>query len=440
MLAQDRQVSNQVSDVSSDAKTSSDLLVNNLVYQQPSALSLATSRSYTRHYPQVQTYSSGQTLVCDLTSGSSFIDPENSYLTFDVQLTTSGGAVTGNFGSGSAMNLIRQTTIRSRSGTELSRTELVNHWSRFHSLNEYTDEYLLKQGPMEGWGDKDRTGTPDTAILSDTAPFRACIPLPRLDPLFSPMTRGQKLPPQLVSGLHIELIFEDVKTAVFWRSGTLIDFSGFTISNIAFVLDSITMTDDVQRVINSESASSGLEVCYDRMFTAQTALAQGATSTSIQIRKAVSQCKYAYTLCLDKSKILSINADSFATVDFDATNWQYRLGSLYFPRQAIQTRGAGDATESYLQQLQMYDRIRSERSSAVSLAKFNTGGEGALCASFERDQNLELSALPVNNSRVAELDITFDPLTPGTLTRQLISFLCYASVSRSFIENTSSSI
>ena len=438
MLSQDRQVSNQVSDVSADAKTSSDLLVNNLVYQQPSALSLATARAYTRHYPQVQTYSSGQTLVLDLTSGASFVDTETSYLTFEVQLKTTGGAITANFGSGSAMNLIRQTTIRSRSGTELSRTELCNHWSRFNSLNQYDDQYLARQGLMEGWG-LTRSGATDASNLSSATPKRFCIPLPRLDPFFSPMARGQKCPPQLMSGLHVEIILEDVRTAVYQKSGITADFSGFDISNIAFVTDSITMTDDVQRVINEESSMSGLEVGYDRIFTAQTSLPLGSSSANIQIRKAVSQCKYAYTLCLDKTKLLDVTADSFASLPFDATNWQYRLGSLYFPKQALQTRGLGDSVESYLQQIAMFDKLRSEKSTAVSLTLFSAS-QGALCASFERDQALQLSALPVNNSRVAELDVEFEGASSVTLTRQLISFLCYSSISRSFVENTSSSI
>jgi hypothetical protein len=292
---------------------------------------------------------------------------------------------------------------------------------------------------MEGWGEN-RTGAGDAFCVSSTVPKRFCIPLPRLDPFFSPMARGQKIPPQLMSGLHIEIILEDVRTACYLKSGLSADFAGYDISNIAFVADSITMTDDVQRVINEESAMSGLEVGYDRVFTAQTSLPLGSTSTNIQIRKAVSQCKYAYTICLDKSRLLDVTYDSFSSVAFDATNWQYRLGSLYFPKQAIQTRGANDATESYLQQIAMFDKLRSEKSTCVSLVGFNLSGQGALCASFERDQALQLSALPCNNSRVAELDATFDATTSAGLTRQLISFLVYSSISRSFVENTSSSI
>jgi hypothetical protein len=439
MLSEQKQMSNQVTDVSADATVGSDLMVNNLVYRQPSALSLATQRAYTRHFPQVQTYSAGQTMVFDLTSGSSYMDPENSYLTFKVQLKSTGSAVTGNFGSGSAMNLIRQVTARSRSGTELDRVELANIWSRLQYSNELSDAYLTRQGAMEGWS-ANRSLT-DPATISSANPTRFCIPMCRLSHLFKPDQVGLKLPPQLISGLHLEIIFEDVRTAICLKSGLAGDVAGYDITDIAIVSDSIMMTDDVQRTINMEASKNGLEVCYDRVFTATTALNTGSDSANISVRKAVSQCKYAYTVVLDKTKTLDITADSFLSVPYDATSWQYRLGSIYFPKEAIKSSGTiSDSVESYLQQVQTWNKLKHVHSEgSVSLTDFNTK-YGLLSASFERDQELELSSLPVNNSRTVELDVTFNQASSVGLTRQLITFLIYCSVSRSFIDNTSSSI
>ena len=440
MMSEEKQVSNQLSEVSADATVSSDMLVNNLVYRQPSALSLATQRTYTRHFPQVQTYSAGQTMVFDLTSGSSYVDPENSYLTFKVQLKTSGAAISANFASGSAMNLIRQVTIRSRSGTELDRVELANVWSRLEYANSLSDAYLTRQGAMEGWGAA-RDGATDPAIVSNTAAARFCIPLCRLSHFFKPSQAGQKLPPQLISGLHMEIIFEDVKTAFFRKAGLAADFAGYDISNIAIVADSVMMTDDVQRTINRESADNGLEICYQRVFTAQTALVIGSESANVSVRKAVSQCRSVFTVCMDKTKLLDVDADSFLSVPFDATLWQYRLGSIYFPKERIQTDGTvGDSSESYLQQMQVWNKLKHVYDeSSVSLTDFGNK-YGVLAASFERDQSLELSALPVNNSRTVELDVQWSGVTSPALTRQLVSFLVYSSVSRSFIDQTSSSI
>jgi hypothetical protein len=244
-----------------------------------------------------------------------------------------------------------------------------------------------------------------------------------------------------MSGLHMEFIWEDVRTAVYLKTGSAGDFAGYQVSNIAIVTDSIQMTDDVQRTINKESADSGLEVCYNRIFTAQTALALGSSSANVSVRKAVSQCKLAYTVCIDKTKLFDVTADSFKSVTFDATRWQYRLGSLYFPKEAIAGDGTPlDSAETYLNQLQTWNKLKhTHEESSLSFADFKLKA-GVLAASFERDQELELSALPVNNSRTVELDVQFDGITSAGLTRQLITFLQYSGVVRAFIDQVSSSI
>lgn len=440
MLREEKTMSATMNDVSPDASVSNDMLVNNLVYRQPSALSLATARAYMRHFPQVQQYSAGQTMVFDLTSGSNFVDPANSYLTFKVQLVTADALVAANFGSGSAMNLIRQVTIRSRSGTELDRVELANFWSRNYYLNTLSNEYLQRSGPVEGWG-SNRDGASDAATVSSATASRFCLPLSRLSHLFKPQQKGQKLPPALMSGLHIEIIWEDPRTALYLKAGLAGDVAGYTVSNIAIVTDSISMTDDVQRTINMESAQSGLEICYDRVFTTQTALNTGATSANISIRKAVSQCLMAYTQVIDKTKIFDITADSFKSITFDATQWQYRLGSLYFPKEAYTSSGLpADAGESFINQLQVFNKLKhTDSESSVSLYDFQTKAN-LLAAAFERDAELELSALPVNNSRTVELDVQFYDVTAGSSTRQLLTFVSYVGVARCFIDNVASSI
>jgi len=220
----EKQQSTQVSDVS-DQSGDADLMVNNLVYKQPLALSLATSRHYNRLFWQRTEYKNAslQTAVIDWTSGSDYIDTENSYLTFTVQLVTSGAAITANFGSGSAMNLIRSILIKSRSGTELERIDRVNFWSRINTLYTSSDDYLRKFGSVMGFGST-RTGAGDAANVSDTAKTRFAIPLCFLAPFFKSI-KGNKLPAQLASGLHMEIVWEDPRTALFLKSGIAGDFA-----------------------------------------------------------------------------------------------------------------------------------------------------------------------------------------------------------------------
>ena len=390
MPAREVQRSDQVSDVSQQA-ASSDLLVNNLSYHQPEALSLAVQRAYSRQYFQRQTYANGETAIIDFNSGTDYVDPGNSYLTFTVLLAASAGTATAGWGTSSAMNAIKQVTIKSRSGTELDRVERCNLWSSFNTVYTNTSAYLTRQGPMEGWNQA-------STVLGTTVPIRYCIPLKRLAPFFNPVKRGQKIPCQLMSGLHMEIIFEDFAIALVQGAGAG-TISGYTIGNLAIMTDNICMTDDVQKTLNDQSATDGLEYAFPRIFTGQ----DSVTSTSInsQVRRAVSQANVAYAILLDTANNI-ISADSFLARTWDATSFQFRLGALYYPIQAISDPTL-DAVEGYVQALMTFDKLKNpEVEASVQYSDFKTGGRAIMAVSLEKDTALNFSGLPVNNSRVLE--------------------------------------
>jgi hypothetical protein len=62
------------------------------------------------------------------------------------------------------------------------------------------------------------------------------------------------------------------------------------------------------------------------------------------------------------------------------------------------------------------------------------GGLGIAAVSLEKDAALNMSGLPVNNSRVLELNATF---ANTVATRVVVTFLEYMAVARSFVDNTS---
>ena len=87
---------------------------------------------------------------------------------------------------------------------------------------------------------------------------------------------------------------------------------------------------------------------------------------------------------------------------------------------------------------QVFDKPKHGFSeNAVSLTDFKTNGYGIMAASFEREQALNLTGLPSNNSRSAELVAT---LAAWTVNLELTLFLEYTSVARLYIDNTSVSI
>lgn len=428
------QRSDQVSDVSAQA-ADSDLAVNNLVYENPDALSLAVSRSSSRLFFQRSTYNPGETAIIDFNSGTDFIDPENSYLAFTLSPIASAATATCSFASGSAMNAIRQVTIRSRSGVEIDRVERANVWSLYETQYRNPSSWFTSVGAaMEGFGQGTTAMACVTAATSSTG-YRFLLPLKRLAPFFKPIKRSQKIPPQLMSGLHMEIIWESFGTVLLQGAGAG-TITSYQINNLSLVCDVISMTDDVQKTINQQSADAGLEYAYPRAYT-NPVMPGASASISAQVRKAVSQANYAWAVSLNSSYYDDLTHDSFAAVAWDTTRYQWRLGALYFPLQPLDVN-LTDGVESLKQALEVYDKNKLVFSPPnVTLAQY-LAGKGIIAVALEKDAELDSSGLPVNNSRVLELNATFSGTVGGN--REVLVFLDYNAVSRSYVDNTSVNI
>ena len=419
----------------------SDLLVNNLIYVSPENLSLAVNRTYQKMFFQKQTYASQETARCELNSGTAYFDPENSYLKFSVQLTVGSGSTEAfcSFGSGSAMNLIRTVTIRSKSGVELARDEFANIYSRINVLNTESAEYLRTVGSVEGWDvDCLTTGTISSSsyIITNSGKTTYSLPLKRLSTFFDPK-KNNLLPASLISGLSMEIIFENVNQAVKIISGSTAVVTGYTISDISLNCDCVQLTDDTQKTLNNVSASNGLEVTYSRIYTSINDVPNSTTNISAQIRKAVSNASHAIAVIMDPPSQNNISVDSFKCLTPSFTSVQWRLGSLYFPNQPIQPVIGGtsdDVIELFNMSKMTYNKFKqSHNESVVSYNAFRSYGCGSICVSLEKTQELELSGLSLNSSRVLELDGQF----VSSANRSVYVFLVYSCVSRSYIDNVS---
>lgn len=416
--------SSEMSDMSIDSSRS-DMLVNNLIYKQPKALSLAVSRSTKTNFFQRSTYAGtrSETAVCDWNTGSSSVELPNSYLTFDVALT--GTAPTANWGSGSATNVLSEIRTRARSGTELDRLQSTNLWSKYNSIYTRGSDNLKHVGSAEGFG-ATQDGTADPAILSST-PTRFAIPLSVISPFFKPM-KGQLLPPQLASGLHIELVFEDFRTALFQKTGTV---TGYNITNISFKLDTVDLTDETQRALNMESAATGLEYAYERVHQTIAQQPSSQTSLSLQVRKAVSQAAFVYALTVSAADKIDITKDSLVSVVHNVSMFQYRLGSLYFPNEQLLDSSL-NGVEAFMIAQQTYDKLGNPHAeNSISITNFRAKNS-IMAASLEKNQKLNLSGLPINNSRVLELNCEFSNVTEAL---EVVCFLQFASVARAYVDN-----
>ena len=79
-----------------------------------------------------------------------------------------------------------------------------------------------------------------------------------------------------------------------------------------------------------------------------------------------------------------------------------------------------------------YDKLRHPfAESSISVSSY-LGGQAVLATSFEKDMSLNMSGLPINNSRVLELNVEY---TTVAQPLDVICFLQYCSVSRSYVDN-----
>jgi len=421
----------------------SDLLVNNLIYEMPSSLSLAVSRQHVLQYPQRASYAvtRNTTIVFDWNSGNAYIDPSNSFLKFKMVVenpATGPIATVPTFGSGSALNLFHECRIRSRSGVELDRTENVNVYNKYRIDYNKTAQWkntLGKSFFVEGGTDYpifDTANTLETEVV---------IPLCEIASVFRPLKAGQLMPPQLVSGLRIELSLESIAKAFVDPLNWFGANAKLILEDIHMSLDTVMLSDESSKLLNLESSNSGLEYCYERVYNYSNTFTSPSNFT-LQMSKAVSQAIHSFAIVQDNTSVNSATLDSFQSEPYKIKNWQWRLGAQYYPHIPVVTDTTANVNkkgnEAYMLALASCDKMRKNyQESSVTLNDFSTS-KSILAVSLEKNQSLAVSGLPSNNSRQLELLVTRNngADAPGAKV-DVNAFMTYISVAKAYIDNCS---
>ena len=449
---------------------------------------------------------------------------------------------------GSAMNLIERITISTRSGDEVSRIERANLLSYHLEPWKHDQEWIDTIGQGMGMGRTFQlTLLKDSNYVNDSFKkyaMRVSIPLPCLSPFFN---YPRLMPAMLMSGLRIEIQWAspnssfcrsiDVTdnrpaastqndilfpinyqaniavTEIFNLDGTApnhqetIDtaasraivskatISGYELKDIYFQLKSVQLTDSVQRILNETSAVNGLEIVYSDYQNTQAVQNDQSGQMYIEVRHAASRAQKAIAIPRIQIAAELPTSDSFASTGHLFTSWQYRLGSLYFPHQAIKSDTALDnIPQTYyytadafgkigtgsrpsigmLQYLSEYEkamhqgveystvRIDDVSDSVHSIAthelEFNERyplygigtthwlqhnrfmGMAPIAVSLERSTLFNLSGIPINNSRVLSFNATFEKGGAGTVQPSygpitVDIYLEYVRLARVFLNN-----
>jgi hypothetical protein len=464
------------------------ITVNDLNYVLEPDLSVATNKTSKKHFFQSQSYTPGQQAICILNSGADYIDTRRSFLQFELNTTQVAGVEYGFGTHGSACNLIKDITISTRSGDELCRIQDFNLLQNMLLPLTYDTEWFKCQGQMMAYGQRLNTSQ------------RLAIPMYLLSPLFG---YGRLMPAMLMSGLRIEITWAEKKFPFIASTATTADTQvndiAYTINDAYFSLQSIQLSDSIQRALNELSATNGLEVVYCDW--ERTTLNQGndfGGTINVEIRKSCSRALKAFARIRPTGGTVATNTprpdnkrDSFrAEAGFPFLEYQWQLGSLYFPQQPVQGSTTDKCgVEAYAHTIEACDKFNGEArqpyltfngdyltdgltakiqgNTATQVGEARPGYYQALAfkepgsylhdahvlaVNLERSTMFNLAGVPVNNSRVLSLraklpttgnsgeiqeasSATAAEALVGFPKRQLDVYLKYVKLARVFLNN-----
>jgi hypothetical protein len=445
--AVEAQSSVQVSDTRNDSRkmdsndNHDEMLINGLIYSMPQSLSIRTAKSHQKNYPQRNTYSisnnSSETIIFDLNSGNSYINCFESYLKFKLKIdsfTDVLGGVAGQrgftFGSNSVMASFNSVKFRSRSGTELSRTEQAGLVSKVEI------QYKKSKNWIDTIGASMLYNVSVSPVSATQETVTVTIPLTELDSFFNPLKK-QDMPPQLASGGRLELSLENLNHCIVNTESANTTINSISMSDIELSLSCSQLSDEGQKVLNAEASASGLEWTYGRFYTVENVLQNGQTSANIQVHKAVSQASRAWAIIQDTTKDNSQDLDAYLSAPYDFKSVQWRLGSMYMPFQPvkdfIQTGNTRNGLESYFLTYNSYDKIRNPDTDKNVTPKQFSDDSAVIGVQLSKDSNMLISGSAINNSRVLEALIELNPQND----RKITIVLEYTSVAKCFIDNVS---
>lgn len=506
------------------------IAVNNLRYELAPDLSVVVSRTMHSQVFHTSEYTPDQRMVCQWNSGSSYIDPQNSYLEFELEVTHSKlSRVT--FGSGSATSLFADVSINSRSGDEIERTE--NVWNimpeqdRMHRPSDwfnsvgalagyntngddmrqyyrYTahavdatiahgDEQLTVSStgapagrasayftPVDanicGYGRHDVNGrlisdnlapayatsaSAHANLIEDaysggifstianttvTTTKKFIIPLSSISQFFR--TTDKLIPSALASGLRVELQLNSkfLPFVAYDATDSLIVDNAvtFKIMSPRMLLDCYQLTDSIQRAMNETIASSGIEMPFVASYYTGYQTATNTSTFNIEIRKAVSRALTVVTKPTWKRATTSTILDAHTTphvkslvgMGFNLTSYQVRVGSLHFPHQPLTNAVPGRLLKDLYHHTMRSGAAAFKRPNAPGCLAFSRFGyDGTVIwTDLERSSVQNLTGIPINNSRVVELQLkTKDQsLNEGM---EIQTYLFYVRLVRVFLNN-----
>ena len=376
---------------------------NCLVYAKPDDGSLVNKRTLKQYQFTTAAYALGQTAQCIIQSGGDAVWGPSSYIRIKYTV-----GVEVSWGVGSIMNIFKNVRLTHRSGEVLEYIQNINMLAQLESwwhtsvedrvklqgmIHQKSDVTAGEYAPLES---KDAVGT-----------HIACVPLSYLLGTFD--NQSQYIPPNHLAGAKLELELESAAIAYAAAASSVPAGFEFTL-----MLDSAQIYDAVEKQLMDEQADvagSGLQFTYSTWFNSYNTFA--GTGVNFDVQQSASLTQKAVAV-IRATADLEAGKDSFLPSS-TATQFQWRLGSQYFPQQIVtlpsDTTGQQEAYAISQQAWQDFPHQFQGKlvgGVAVSYTGFQAAGRVPCYATtLEKSASgLQLSGEPTNNSRLLNLNMS----------------------------------
>jgi len=309
------------------------LQVNKLAYRMPPQLSIASNRTIQTMFSNQSVYTPSNTIIFDVQSGSAFVDPDDSYIRFRVQVqdNVGSGVATYSFGSGSACNIFQRITVFSKTGKELSRVEDANVLNCFMERYKHEQDWVNTLGANQGLSNHQGAAVYADAIPAGGKVF--CIPLKTLFPCFCPIN-GSLIPPNLMSGARVELRLAPAVDALTRVDGSATDPDTYVVTRPELKLRTYMLADQFARKIQEMSATAGLAYLYREHFHA--IFSSSNTQINTDVKKACSKALKAHVYARNTADLVAAGRDKLASAKYQWDKFQSNIGQNYYPNQPVQ--------------------------------------------------------------------------------------------------------
>ena len=448
-------------DSEGDTRKNGLIAANNLNYVLEPDLSVAVNVTYKdqafQNSAPLLVGSAGARSQCLFNTGADYIDMHKSYLCFQFSVSPIAASTINSLNAGhggSMLNLIERLTVSSRSGDELCRIANFNQWCSTELPYRYDSTWWDTVGSSFYGNNTGQATTLVRLAANTTSVLDVSIPCYLLAPLFE---YPRLLPSMLMSGLRIEIEWAPLEKAFMTcYTGVVTNaVTDYTLLNLSFNLRSIQLTDSLQRSLNEQSATNGLEIVYADIETMTQTIPIGSKSANVEIRKACSRALRATARIKKARSGYRSTSDEGKTPDsecpFESPNsescrhkmYQWQLGSLYFPHQPIAsiaavnpTTGTGNTeSKAYCDTLSNFDCIdrQAHMYPAAGLADFYNN-QRTYCVCLERSSLFNLSGMPINNSRTLVFHFEARDVA-ATEANYIMIHLKYVKLARVFLNN-----